>query len=218
MDEKLLSLPWQIQLALGSGYAAYIVAYVGIRDHHRGVDIAFRAIAFGLIATAFLAFTPALNLTLRLAGAVLITVAAGLVWRRFGMGAAKWLLRQGNISWSDDTPSAWATIIAAHRPVTQISVLLDNGTWLNCSAAGRFNDAPFGPCIFGPNGDIGFYVTDEESVDGTVIVNDHVRDAIEGDRLTYVPAARIVRMSIRHVMKLSRDSTAAEEGVSQPEE
>lgn len=217
MDEKLLSLPWQIQLALGSGYAAYMVAYVGIRDHHRGVDIAFRAIAFGLVATAFLALTPTLGLAFRLAGAVFITVAVGLVWRRFGMGAAKWLLRQGNISWSDDTPSAWATIIAAHRPVTQISVLLDDGTWLNCNAAGRFNDAPFGPCILGPNGDIGFYVTDEESADGTVIVNDHVRDAIEGDRLTYVPAARIVRMSLRHVMKLSRDSTAVEEGVSQPE-
>lgn len=35
MDEKLLSLPWQIQVSLGSGYAAYMLAYAGIREHPR---------------------------------------------------------------------------------------------------------------------------------------------------------------------------------------
>src|SRR3546814_2103205 len=54
MDEKLLSLPWQIQVALGAGYLAYLVAYSGIRDHHKGIDVPFRAIAFGLVATLLL--------------------------------------------------------------------------------------------------------------------------------------------------------------------
>ena len=58
MDEKLLSLPWELQLALGAGYLAYAAAYVGIRRHHQSADIFFRALAFGLLAWAVLALMP----------------------------------------------------------------------------------------------------------------------------------------------------------------
>jgi hypothetical protein len=32
MDATLLNLPWQVQLSLASGYAAYLVANTGIRE------------------------------------------------------------------------------------------------------------------------------------------------------------------------------------------
>lgn len=53
MNAELLTLPWQVQIALGTGYAAYIVANIGNRAHHKPVDIAFSALVFGLFASIF---------------------------------------------------------------------------------------------------------------------------------------------------------------------
>src|SRR5690606_2566842 len=41
MPTDILSLSWQVQVALGSGYAAYLTAYRGNRAHHTPVDAAF---------------------------------------------------------------------------------------------------------------------------------------------------------------------------------
>lgn len=203
MNEKLLTLPWEIQVALGSGYAAYILAYVGIRDHHKGVDTAFRAIAFGLIATITFALVPRSWPIVRVGGAIFATLAGGLVWRWFGIEFVRKSLRHTNLSWADDTPSAWATISAnnSKSPVTQISVLMDDGTWLNCDQNGDFNDSPFGPCVLGPNGDVALYVTSEVSPEGVESKNPHVCDPLWGDRVTYVPAGKIKRIAIRHLRK-----------------
>jgi len=84
MDEKFLSMPWEIQVALGSGYLAYALAYLGIRDHHKPIDTAFRAIAFGLCATSVLTLLPTTYGVWRIAAAVLVSVVSGALWRYWG--------------------------------------------------------------------------------------------------------------------------------------
>src|SRR3546814_272679 len=151
IDEKLLALPWQIQVALGAGYLAYLVAYSGIRDHHKGIDVPFRAIAFGLVATLLLYATISWRAEYSIVVSCLGTVAAGAVWRAVGRPLYKSILRHFRVSWSDDTPSAWSALVlenTRHRP-TQISVRLVDGSRLHCTQMHKVGDYPFGLAIPG---------------------------------------------------------------------
>lgn len=202
MDEKLLTLPVHIQVALASGYLAYMLAYAGLRDHHKPVDTAFRAIAFGLVASAVLYLAPRQHPILGSAAAVIATVAAGIGWRLIGIIATRRILRVLNVSWADDTPSAWATITSSNSRyrVSQISVLTDDGVWLHCDQAGPFADDPFGPAVFGPAGDVGLYVTSEQRDDASKPTpHGSVRADGFGSRLTYIPASRVKRVTLRHL-------------------
>lgn len=201
MDEKLLSLPWEIQLALGCGYAAYAIAYVGIRAHHKPVETAFRTITFGLIATLVLSLTTGYAPWIRVGAAGLASITGGLLWRFFGIDGFREVMRKLNMSWSDETPSAWFRVTQqnARFPLTQISVLLDDGTWLNCDQCGRFNDSPFGPAILGPKGDVALYVTERVPPGAAGVAQSSIIDAEYGDRITYVPAASIKRVTLRHL-------------------
>jgi len=213
MDEKLLNLPWEVQLALASGYAAYMLAYVGIREHHKAIDVTFRTLAFGLCATAVLALVPAYVGWPRAVAAVLVALMGGALWRFFLAEAMQRIVRKVNLSWSDDTPSAWARVTQhnSRHFVTQVSVHLDDDSWLFCDAAGAFGDAPFGPCIFGTNGDIALYVTHSAaSGEGVEAVTNTVRDPYHGDELTWVPASRIRKVSVRLKGSVSASSEAAE--------
>lgn len=198
MDEKLLALPWQIQLALGGGYLAYSVAYAGIRSHHRPVDTAFRALAFGLIVVAVLYALPDVLPIPRAGIAITAALAGGALWRKLGMRLWRWILRQSNVSWADDSPSAWSRLQGDSRAfITQVAVLLDDDSWLISDPVDQFESAPFGSCILGENGDLALYVTSVEAADGTVLQSP-VRDARYGDQLTYVPANRVKQLVLRH--------------------
>jgi hypothetical protein len=200
MNPELLSLPWAVQVALASGYAAYILAYTGLREHHRALDTTFTALVFSLVATAVIAimrdsFAPIVTG----ASAFAASVAVGLVWRKWGRPALRWSIRKPDLSWSDDAPSALASLTSNNQYlVSQVAVLLDDGTWPRCDETGRFNDAPFGPCLFGPQGDVALYLTHEEPAGSSEKVLSTVRDAYWGDRITYVPAGRIRQITIRH--------------------
>jgi hypothetical protein len=197
----LLKLSWQVQVALGSGYVAYMLAYVGIRQHHQATDITFRTISFGLLASLTLYLKPTGYIVWDSLLAFFVAVAGGLVWRYAGIGLLRRSLRHFNISWADDTPTAWATISSANsqHKLTQLSVLLQDGTWLICSPVGKFNDDPFGPCVLGQGGDLALYVTEEIEPCGKSRPQTTVKDNALGSRLTYVPAAAIKRIVMRHV-------------------
>lgn len=198
MNEKLLSLPWQIQLSLASGYLAYLVAYAGIRQHHTATDTIFRSFSFGLVGTALILWAPLLPVWLELT-AVASTLVAGALWRWKGMSWAKTALGTTNITWADDIPTAWLTITALRtdlRP-SQIAVDLDNGRTLVCDDTRRFESAPFGPCIFGLDGSVALYVTAERRDDGTWIEKDDVEDPYDGPRITYIPSGAIKRVELR---------------------
>jgi hypothetical protein len=203
MDASLLNLPVQIQIALGSGYAAYMTAHAGIRGHHSATEVAMRSIAYGLVATAALALMPrGSNMVVGGAVTFLITIFAAMFWRRIGCRLWRDLLRRAGVSWSDDSPSAWMSFGEnTDHYVSQIAVQLDDGTWLQCNDTARFRDAPFGPCVLGSNGDVALYLTHEEEPDGKSKELKTVLDPHYGARLTYVPAARIKRVTMRHIAR-----------------
>jgi hypothetical protein len=213
MDEKLLNLPWEIQLALGSGYVAYALAYLGIKDHHKPVDTAFRTIAFGLCATAVLTLIPPSYGAWRVAAAISAAIIGGAIWRYCVADGVQWLVRKTNLSWSDETPSAWARITTHNRRtyVSQLSIQLDDDSWVFCDNTSLFNNSPFGPCVLGPDGDVALYVTHKcgPGPDSEIIAVSDVRDRFHGDSLTYISAARIRRISFR-MLRSTNGSEAAE--------
>ena len=202
MPFDLVTLPWQVQLTLASGYAAYALAYVGIRAHHRTIEIAFSTLVFGLAATAtfnlLLAYRSGPQ-AVAMGIAFLLTVYVGLLWRAFGRRLVRASLRLSQISHADDDPSGWTSLFdKTDCDVSQISVRLDDGSWVRCDDTTLFSDAPFGPCVLGANGDLLLYLTHEQSASGDVKELKSVSDKLFGDRLTFVPAGRISLVNIRH--------------------
>lgn len=197
----LLALPWQVQLTLASGFAAYALAYAGIRAHHKTIEVAFATLVFGLVATTVFAYLQQKQIVgapAAMALAFFVTVAVGFLWRKVGRRFVRWFLRTSHISHADDDPSAWGALFdGAEFDVSQIAVRLDDGTWLRCDDTTPFADAPHGPCILGGTGDIIMYLTEEQSADGTTKELKTVRHDDFGDRLTYVPANRISLINIR---------------------
>jgi len=207
MDEKLLSLPFYIQFALGSGYLAYLVAYAGIRQHHTPSEVFFRSIAFGMTTTAVMLWAPEAPATFarwkhpiwRPCTALIFTVTIGVFWRWRGMRWSRATLRKLNVSWTDDIPTAWLSVTATETDVspTQIVVDLDSGRTLMCDDTRLFAGAPFAPCVYGLDGSIAFYVTAERPSGGDWVERTEIRHDVEGDMLTYVPATAIKRVQLR---------------------
>lgn len=216
MDEKLLNLPWEIQLALGSGYLAYMLAYLGIRDHHKPIDTTFKAIAFGLCATAVLKLMPSDLGWWRLGIAAAAPIAAAVLWRVALADAVQWFARKIDLTWADETPSAWSRITQHNRRFyySQVSVQLDDDSILFCNDTRPFADAPYGPCTLGPSGDVALYVTHKCTRDSEIKPVDLVRDPFHGDELTYVPASRVRRVTVR----LVRPINGSAEVVAAPQE
>lgn len=197
-NKDLVDLPWQIQVALASGYVAYMLAYTGIRSHHQVTDTAFRTLLFGLCATLMLWLTRGWHPVASAGVAALATIAVGIGWRRFGIDALVSMMRSADISWSDDMPSAWAVLNANARfPVSQISVELDDGTQLQCTDTMPFASAPFGPCRYGSTGDIALYVDSIARPGQKARRQPSVSDEVYGFRLTYIPASRVRRVHFR---------------------
>lgn len=205
--EDLLKLPWDLQVPLASGYAGYVLAYTGLRDRQKTVDVAFISLVFSLIATAVLALAAKYAIEPLEASAIAFTatVISGALWRKYGRPFVGWALRAANITWVNDDPSALASLSENTKSyVTQVAVQLDDGSWLSCQNAAEFNNSPFGPFQLGPNGDIALYVTDISLADGEDKPQPTLRDSTYGDRITYVPAARIKRITVRYLRKPSR--------------
>jgi hypothetical protein len=198
---KLLSLPWATLVMLASGFVGYYVANVGIREHHKPLDIAFSIVVFGFLS-AFAYYTCKIVFDLSLVWSSGITfVSAMLVggaWRLVGRRSFETLLRNSRISYSDDLPSAWVALFDAKNEVTQLSVKLKDGTWLMCDDLSKFSASPNGPCIFGAKGDILMYVTHTQSVRAIAFVA--AADPISNDwghEITYIPADQIARVDLR---------------------
>ena len=205
MDGQLLKLPGQIQLALGSGYAAYLLSYVGISEHHTTVDVTFKSLVFSLVATGvFNGLSQwVTNVYLRGCIAFILCCACGLVWRRYFREPLRKSLRKTDVSWSDDDPSALASILGnSENRMSQLSVLLDDGTWLICKTLYAYENSPFGPCKLGTSGDIAMYVThiqDKKSLfkKAKERPQKELSNNYWGDNLTYIPSSKIRYVKFR---------------------
>jgi hypothetical protein len=212
MDLDFLRLPWEIQVALASGYAAYALAYTGLRDRQRTIDIAFLSLVFSVPATIIFGVLTSKSPVITIPLAFVAAFGVALIWRKYLRPLMFPILKKFNVTWSDDDPSALATLSGNSKfRITQIAVLLDDGTWLRCDDARKFSDAPFAPYLLGLNGDVALYLTHEETADGKVKTLATVRDPGYGDRITYVPSSHVKRITIRHMPTPSRPSKAAVE-------
>ncbi|MEO9229099.1 MAG: hypothetical protein ABI216_09170 [Devosia sp.] len=175
-----------------------MIAYTGIRHHHQTIDTTFRTVAFGLVATAVMLSMPTSGKVFVISVAVAATVAAGVLWRTVGMALWEAALRWLDISWADDTPSAWAKLSADQRyHITQISVLTTDGVRLRCNDAASCGRLPLGPCILGTNGDILLYITHIKKPGEDEKESVGMNDAHHGAKLTYLPASSIKQLDIR---------------------
>lgn len=204
--ELLLNQSWSTLLLAASGYAAYYVANVGIRDHHKAADITFSVLVFAFVAAfAFYFCRWILDLSLVLISGITFAFAmlAGATWRVFGRPYLERMLRATRVSHSDDLPSAWMALFGERRVATQLSVQLKDGTWLMCADLSKFQISPNGPCVLGSKGDILMYVTDKMTDSqskrgvGFVPQPDPI-DAMWGHEITYIPADQIARICLRY--------------------
>ena len=47
-DVSLLNLPWATLVTLTSGYIGYFIANVGLKDHHKPIEVTFSSLIYGL--------------------------------------------------------------------------------------------------------------------------------------------------------------------------
>jgi hypothetical protein len=194
-----LNLSWTVQVALASGYLAYAIAYAGLKNRHSTLDTAFITLAFSLVATTILYVLSLAGQIISSGAAVSASLAAGVAWRKWGRDTYRWAAREFDLSWANDDASALDSLTGnTTNYLTQIAVQLDDGTWLRCDDTMKFSDAPHGPALIGPNGDIALYLTHEDAADGTSKEMKFTRDAYYGDLVTYVPASRIKLITLRH--------------------
>jgi hypothetical protein len=197
----ILTLPWATLLAIVSGYAAYYIANVGLRDHHKMADTIYSVTIFAFVA-AFAYNICRIFFEISLVWSSVITFVsamfAGAAWSLFGRSSLERLLRRSRISHADDLPSAWVALFGVKNPVTQLSVKLKDGSWLMCDDLSKFANSPNGPCILGANGDILMYVTHTQSDIGVAFFP--APDPIDenwGHEITYIPADQIARVDVR---------------------
>src|SRR5438105_3732474 len=110
MKPELLNLPWATLLTLACGYTGYYIANVGIREHHKAIDVTFSTLVFGFFSAflyAALRRYSSIDILSASATTFVFAIALGGVWSRYGRASLKSLLRWSRISYSDDLPSAW---------------------------------------------------------------------------------------------------------------
>lgn len=211
MPTDVLALSWAVQIALASGYAAYIIAYRGIRSHHSAQDTAFSVLVFSLITSGVLWLMREQSPVFGSMVAFTLSIAAAALWRSLGGPVLTWILRKLKVTWADDTPSAWARLQENRSiRVSQIAVWLNDGSRLICEDASLFAGLPYAPYVLGTNGDVLLYVTHVRPAravgeGGKMALTPQTTtlDATRGVRVTYVPSTQIARVTIRHEAKLN---------------
>lgn len=202
MNPALVNLPWAVLLTLASGYAGYFIAHIGVREHHKTVDVTFGTLVFGFLG----AFTYELCvrtlqsdvLTASLVG-FFTSVLFGAAWSRWLRNLTQRCLRATGVTHSDDLPTAWASLFRQTSLKTfQLSVKLQDGTWLKCDDLRKFEHSPNGPCVLGGAGDILMYVTHVKSpTDEEFEEIDGVQDGEWGEEISFIPRDQIARVDLR---------------------
>ena len=211
MTEDLTNLPFEIQFVLVAGYLGYWVANVGLRKSVPTQDMVMQILVYGLVAkgaqagfvsvaASFFGYrtnTESLPWAAMLAS-LIIALAAGVLWRRFGL---KWFtesLRRTRLSNETATHSTLTEISQdGQRRWTYFVVILADGTCLRSSLP-KTEGLPHGPLLIDQEGNVGLYVTEIKRPNGEI---DDFTDEFDNPQdfdptITYVPASQIVRMNI----------------------
>ncbi len=195
----LLLLPLSTLIVLATGYVAYRIAYIGHDGAHSTVDVVFLSFTFSALASAVLWvcgdwFWPGVFLS------ICMTLGAAAFWRVFLSPFIWKKLRVWGISDHDRGRSAWESMITRGLLApNRIVITLTNGRQLMCDDTRPFDDAPLGPCLFGPDGSVALYVTSERpdsDSDWKARTPFDADNAAWGYEITVVPASEISRVAI----------------------
>ncbi|HEV7434350.1 MAG TPA: hypothetical protein VGO22_05715 [Pseudorhizobium sp.] len=200
MEFDLANLPWATLLTLASGYSGYYVANIGVRDHHKAIDVTFSALVFGFFGTMVYLFALGWGWNIGFAslGAFLSATVLGGIWSRWGRSALNWILRKTSISHNDDLATAFDALITETRTdATQLSVKVGDDLWLMCDNVAKFANHPNGPFVLGRSGDILMYVTHYRSGEGDYEECSDLTAGNWGTEVTYIPAEKVTRVDIR---------------------
>lgn len=198
MSETLLQLPLEIQVALGGGYLGYSIACAGMRQNHGATEIAFRSLAFGIVAMLVLQWVQLLtHQAIAVCAAIVAACAAGALWRRFGMKWSLKALSKMGIMREDGLPSAWTALSQTpNLNVTQISVRTIDGQTLHHNRA-AYKDAWKDGLYLGSDGSVVMVLEETVMPDGKVVTEEDISTPGWGTRLTYIPASQIARVYVR---------------------
>ncbi|WP_417794614.1 hypothetical protein [Terasakiella pusilla] len=196
---ELLELPLQVQLSLGLGYCAYIVAYSGLTAHHRARDAVFISFAFGAIS--LLTYSSANEEWGQWTSAA-ITIAVALFaascWRKFGRRLVYWLLGKLKIHNDDGHSDCWQSLIQTPNLVVgQIAVYTTDGRTLWMNKREPYFNGPKGGLELGSDGSILMVVEEETLPDGEEIQKEDIVHDSWGTRLTFIPSGSITRVNLR---------------------
>lgn len=197
MNAEFFELSLGLQVALGSGYLAYVTAYAGLRKGHDPHDTVFISLAFAAIGLIVFQVVSAYGSVLAAVAALISCLVAGAIWRAIGRAFWQMLMRKANVHREDGVYSSWDSIVQTSRRVGQISVHLRNGRVLYLDDRRQYSGVPWEGLYLGGDGSVVMVVELEEMPDGKEEIRTGVVDAEWGTRLTYIPAAEIERVNIR---------------------
>lgn len=197
---SLLNLPFATLSALGAGYLAYRLAFVGRDGAHGAVDAVFITTVFAALAKLPSLYPSSSPVSAAIVG-LIAALASAAVWRKFGATFVYEQLRRARISEHDRGRNVWESMLARDLPPpAQLRVKLKDGTDLMCDRLADFNDAPMGPCLLGPDGSLAFYVTaTRKPGEQWTNADADTLDPHWGRAITFIPAAEIARTRIRYL-------------------
>lgn len=202
--ENLFDLSLAAQVTFGAGYAAYLIAYAGLRRHHETQDAVFNTLAFGVPAIFTFQYVDRLGpvVTTLIAGGACLFL--GALWRVGLRSMSHKLLAYLRIHRDDGLLYGWDQIVNTNCSVGQVSVHTKDGRVLYLNNRDNFAKSPFEGLYLGTDGSIILAVEEEEfSVPGPLGPEEHceVRDGVvhpeQGTRMTYIPADQVARVNIR---------------------
>ncbi len=192
---EMLQLPIYLQVSLGSGFLAYVIAYHGKRKNEKAVDLLFGVIAFSLpgillwLSLEKIEYATAQSIFL----VVTLTVGLGLLWRKWGQRLWYHLMHKSRISNDEGYAKTLPRLIQdpTIKP-TQLFVTLKNGKILGCTSIDAFRQSPVSGWSIDDEGNIAMYVCE---VDGKSVIDETINDW--GQLVTYIPKEEVHCMDIR---------------------
>ncbi|MFP1646092.1 hypothetical protein [Pontitalea aquivivens] len=197
--KDLVLLPVGLQVALGAGYLAYMIAYAGLRRGHSAVDAVFISFAFGIPALFTFDFLAQVHVALGVAFGAAASIVAGVVWRsglRCGWG---WLMEDLGVHGEDGAATSWDTLIQRRDlKVNQVSVRTKDGRTLFMNERHDYLDGPHKGLILGGDGSV-VMVVEEERLPGATGEDRKAQGmrTENGVRLSYIPASEIAQVNMR---------------------
>lgn len=191
------SLPLSVQVGLGVGYLAYLLAYSAQRSGHSTMDATFLSLLFGIPALLFASFPGDPIINILVGSAVSLAIAA--FWRADGRRLWHKVARDSKLNPDDGYHSVWEALLQQNGVLycSQISVHTADGRVLYLNDRERFKNAPYKGLSLGADGSILMVVEEEKLADGTEEARNGISDPDWGTRMTYIPADQVRRVNIR---------------------